>query len=113
MTQSASYREEFAESTAGREQSGALGVHEQTVRKHIKAFPAKGFAGLADQPISGRTPRANAAGPAVLYPLNVPRRHERMGLLCILLSLSYPRRPHYAGLIADGQVPSSRLYWRR
>jgi transposase len=39
---------------------GALGAHEQTVRKYIKAFLVQGFAGLADQPIPGRTPRAGA-----------------------------------------------------
>jgi transposase len=39
----------------------ALGVHEQTVRKYIKAFLADSFAGLADQPIPGRPPRASAA----------------------------------------------------
>src|SRR5260370_20786991 len=46
-----------------------LGAHEQTVRKYIKAFLAQGFAGLADQPIPGRTPRARAADLAALSQL--------------------------------------------
>lgn len=33
-----------------------LGVHEQTVRKHLKAFLSNGFAALRDQPIPGRAP---------------------------------------------------------
>jgi transposase len=37
----------------------ALEVHEQTVRKYIKAFLTDSFAGLADQPIPGRPPRAS------------------------------------------------------
>src|SRR5207244_13303903 len=44
----------------------ALGAHEQTVRKHIKAFLAAGFAGLADRPIPGRAPRPGAADLAAL-----------------------------------------------
>lgn len=43
-----------------------LGAHEQTVRKFIKAFLAVGFAGLDDQPVPGRTPRASAADLAAL-----------------------------------------------
>jgi putative transposase len=46
--------------------AGSLGLHEQTVRKFIKAFLATGFAGLANQPIPGRTPRASAADLAAL-----------------------------------------------
>jgi transposase len=46
--------------------AGALGAHGQTVRKHIKAFLAAGFAGLADRPIPGRAPRAGAADLAAL-----------------------------------------------
>ena len=33
-----------------------LGVHEQTVRKYLKAFLSKGFEALPDRPISGRPP---------------------------------------------------------
>jgi len=44
----------------------ALGLHEQTVRKYLKAFLAASFAGLADQPIAGRPPRASAADLAAL-----------------------------------------------
>jgi len=36
----------------------SLDAHEQTVRKYIKAFLGQGFAGLEDQPIPGRPPRA-------------------------------------------------------
>lgn len=46
--------------------AGSLGLHEQTVRKFIKAFLVAGFAGLANQPIPGRTPRASAADLAAL-----------------------------------------------
>lgn len=46
--------------------AGSLGLHEQTVRKFIKGFVAEGFAGLANQPIPGRTPRASAADLAAL-----------------------------------------------
>jgi transposase len=38
-----------------------LGRHEQTARRHIKAFLAAGFAALADRPRSGRPPRLTAA----------------------------------------------------
>ncbi len=41
--------------------AAALGVHEQTVRKYVKAFVAGGFAALADQPRSGRPPTVTAA----------------------------------------------------
>jgi transposase len=34
-----------------------LAVHEQTVRKHVKAFLAAGFAALPDKPRPGRPPR--------------------------------------------------------
>jgi transposase len=44
----------------------AVGAHEQTVRKYIKAFLVRGFAGLADQPIPGRTPRAGTEDLAAL-----------------------------------------------
>ncbi len=33
-----------------------LGCHEQTVRKHVKAFLAHGFAALPDRPRAGRPP---------------------------------------------------------
>ena len=38
-----------------------LGVHEQTVRKHVKAFLAEGFAALPDRPRPGRPPRVTEA----------------------------------------------------
>ena len=38
-----------------------LGVHEQTVRHHVKAFPAGGVAALADEPRSGRPPKLTGA----------------------------------------------------
>lgn len=44
----------------------SLDLHDQTVRKFIKAFLVEGFAGLVDQPIRGRTPRAKAADLAAL-----------------------------------------------
>jgi transposase len=44
----------------------ALGAHEQTVRKYLKAFLHQGFAGLADRPIPGRPPRAGAEDLAAL-----------------------------------------------
>jgi transposase len=46
--------------------AGSLGVHEQTVRKFVKAFLTAGFAGLANPPIPGRTPRSCAADLAAL-----------------------------------------------
>ena len=36
--------------------AGALGLHEQTVRKFVARFAAEGFAGLADRPRAGRPP---------------------------------------------------------
>ncbi len=33
-----------------------VGLHEQTVRRHVKAFVAHGFAALPDRPRSGRPP---------------------------------------------------------
>jgi transposase len=44
----------------------ALGVHEQTVRKYVKAFVADGFAALADRPRSGRPPTVTVADRAAL-----------------------------------------------
>lgn len=38
-----------------------LGAHEQTVRKHVKAFLAHGFAALPDRPRPGRPPRVTEA----------------------------------------------------
>ena len=38
-----------------------LGHHEQTVRKHLKAFLADGFAALPDRPIAGRPPAVTRA----------------------------------------------------
>jgi len=38
-----------------------LGRHEQTVRKHVKAFLAHGFAALPDRPRSGRPPTVTEA----------------------------------------------------
>lgn len=38
-----------------------LGQHEQTVRKHLKAFLAGGFAALPDRPIPGRPPTIRRA----------------------------------------------------
>ncbi len=37
-----------------------LGAHEQTVRRHVKAFLAAGFDALPDAPRPGRPPRATA-----------------------------------------------------
>ena len=39
----------------------ALGLHEQTVRKYVKAFLVGGGAALADRPRSGRPPQVRAA----------------------------------------------------
>jgi transposase len=39
----------------------ALGQHEQTVRKYLKAFLAQGFAALPDRPIPGRPPTIRRA----------------------------------------------------
>ncbi len=36
--------------------AGHLGAHEPTVRAHVKAFLARGFAALPDRPRSGRPP---------------------------------------------------------
>jgi transposase len=44
----------------------ALGVHEQTVRKYVKAFRVGGFAALADRPRSGRPPAVTPADLAAL-----------------------------------------------
>jgi putative transposase len=41
--------------------AGHLGCHEQTVRTHVKAFLAEGFAALPDRPRPGRPPRVTAA----------------------------------------------------
>jgi transposase len=41
--------------------AAALEVHEQTVRKYVKAFRTGGFAALADRPRSGRPPQVTAA----------------------------------------------------
>jgi|SRR5579883_1791195 len=49
-----------------REIARRLGVHEQTVRKFLKAFLAQGFDGLADRPSPGRPPRASTADLAAL-----------------------------------------------
>ena len=38
-----------------------LGCHEQTVRRHVKAFLAHGFAALPDRPRPGRPPTVTAA----------------------------------------------------
>jgi transposase len=38
-----------------------LGCHEQTVRRHVKAFLAGGFAALPDQPRPGRPPTLTTA----------------------------------------------------
>jgi transposase len=38
-----------------------LGLHEQTVRRHVKAFLAQGFAALPDRPRPGRPPRVTEA----------------------------------------------------
>jgi len=38
-----------------------LGCHEQTVRKHVKAFLADGFGALPDRPRPGRPPTVTAA----------------------------------------------------
>jgi transposase len=38
-----------------------LGVHEQTVRKYLKAFRAGGFAALPDRPLPGRPPTVTRA----------------------------------------------------
>ena len=38
-----------------------LGLHEQTVRKYLKAFLVDGFAALPDRPRPGRTPTVMAA----------------------------------------------------
>lgn len=38
-----------------------LGAHQQTVRKHLKAFGAEGFAALSDQPSPGRPPTVTRA----------------------------------------------------
>lgn len=46
--------------------AATLEVHEQTVRKYIKAFLAEGFVALADRPIPGRPPRAGADDLAAL-----------------------------------------------
>ena len=43
-----------------------LGRHEQTVRRHLKAFLAHGFAALPDRPRPGRPPRATDADLAAL-----------------------------------------------
>ena len=41
--------------------AAALGRHEQTVRKYVKAFLAAGWAVLPDRPRPGRPPRLTAA----------------------------------------------------
>jgi putative transposase len=46
-----------------------LGVAVQTVRAQLKAFQAKGFAGLADRPRSGRPPRLGSADLAAVEAL--------------------------------------------
>lgn len=46
--------------------AATLAVHEQTVRKYIKAFLDEGFEALADRPIPGRPPRAGAEDLAAL-----------------------------------------------
>lgn len=43
-----------------------LGVHPQTVRRHVKAFLAGGVAALADEPRSGRPPKLTEAVLAAL-----------------------------------------------
>lgn len=44
----------------------AMGAHEQTVRKYVKAFAAGGFAALEDRPRAGRPPQVTAADLAAL-----------------------------------------------
>jgi len=46
-----------------------LGCHEQTVRKHVKAFLADGFGALPDRPRPGRPPTVTAAHLAALEAL--------------------------------------------
>ena len=46
--------------------AGHLGAHEQTVRRHAKAFLAAGFDALPDRPRPGRPPRVTAAHLAAL-----------------------------------------------
>lgn len=46
--------------------AGHLGCHEQTVRKHVKAFLADGFDALPERPRPGRPPRVTAAHLAAL-----------------------------------------------
>jgi transposase len=41
--------------------AAGLGVHPQTVRRHVKAFLAGGVAALADEPRSGRPPKLTEA----------------------------------------------------
>ena len=41
--------------------AAGLGVHPQTLRRHVKAFLAGGVAALADEPRSGRPPKLTAA----------------------------------------------------
>ena len=41
--------------------AAGLGVHPQTVRRHLKAFLAGGVAALADEPRSGRPPKLTEA----------------------------------------------------
>jgi transposase len=43
-----------------------LGVHEQTVRKYLKAFLDSGFAALPDRPVPGRPPTVTPAAVAAL-----------------------------------------------
>jgi transposase len=43
-----------------------LGVHEQTVRKYLKAFLDSGFAALPDRPVPGRPPTVTPADVAAL-----------------------------------------------
>lgn len=46
--------------------AAGLGVHPQTVRRHVKAFLAGGVAALADEPRSGRPPQLTEAVLAAL-----------------------------------------------
>jgi len=46
--------------------AAGLGVHPQTVRRHVKAFLAGGVAALADAPRSGRPPKLTEAVLAAL-----------------------------------------------
>ncbi len=46
--------------------AAGLGVHPQTVRRHVKAFLAGGIAALADEPRSGRPPKLTEAVLAAL-----------------------------------------------